>query len=471
MDKDKTDNLVNSVEQFAIENKEDKEEIIKLSKCKRWFLVFVFCFMLGSINVSNCVLSASVSQIKKEMNITNKQFGFFGTCNSIGCLLGSVGFSLLNKRVNNRFLILLMICIDMLCNLSIILKVSFYPVLCALRVIDGFCTEMLNLFGPCWAERVAMRKWKSLMMSFILPAFCLGDLMAYFINMKIDPINWTMGLRVEASIQLILFIIVSLFDGHYFSKDIKRIEDKPLFDSENEKENKRESLESKFIDKEIKKEKNEEEENKTKKPSICDVLKNIPFMGIILFKSNKYFISFSISYWYTDYLESALLITNKKEIFFSYLFSFILSYIVGMIAGGLILTCLGGYRGRLTVVIMFILYGGSFLFSLGLPIANNLIYFTFFGFMTVTFEAIAEDMCWSVAFGVLEKETVGYFTGIGDFIFLITSLVPAPYVFGVLRSLKDDARFAVKIVTWYALVGLFWLMIVFIFIHKTGHNK
>ena len=155
-------------------------------------------------------------------------------------------------------------------------------------------------------------------------------------------------------------------------------------------------------------------------------------------------------------------IIDKKQIFYSYLFSFILSYLVGMIAGGLLQTALGGYRGRLTVVIMFILYGFSFLFSLGIPSSSNIIYFTFFSFMTVSLEAISEDICWSVAFGVVPKEAIGFFTGIGDFIFLITSLVPGPYVFGVLQTILKDGRLAVRIVTCYALVGLLWLIIVFI---------
>ena len=79
-----------------------------------------------------------------------------------------------------------------------------------------------------------------------------------------------------------------------------------------------------------------------------------------------------------------------------------------MTLGGVIQTAIGGYKGRTTIVVIFIVYLIAFLFSLGIPLSNSVLYFTVFCTITITLIAVAEIMSWTVALGLHPKNTVHF---------------------------------------------------------------
>ena len=451
-----------------VENKQNlihKKEL-RLSKKVRWLIVVVICAISASVNTSNPILSAAVNQIKKEYNMTTKMFGLVGTFSSFGCLMGSIIFSVLIKSWNNRYLIIATLILDIFSLVLIIVPFRNYYLLLFSRFIDGICTEMGLLYAPYWAERFAIRKWKSMIMGLVVPSFCFGDLIGYYINSVTDSLNWRFGLKVEISLASLIIVVLLILSNDYFGSNIFRIEEKGI-ELENINKNEEITQERDSLFNDISNENSKESNtDKKKNPSILDVFKNIPFITMIFFKANKYFISFSISYWYVEYLEQTLHCTDKTAIFYSYLFSFILSYMFSMTLGGVIQTAIGGYKGRTTIVVIFIVYLIAFLFSLGIPLSNSVLYFTVFCTITITLIAVAEIMSWTVALAVAPKEYSSFYVGIGDCVHLLSSLIPAPFVFGFLLSYFGDGKKTIFCIICYAIVGLFLLIIAFFNIQK-----
>jgi len=54
----------------------------------------------GVMNIANGILSSASKEIKKSLNMSDAKFGSFGTANSLGRIISSTLFGMLNQKIS-----------------------------------------------------------------------------------------------------------------------------------------------------------------------------------------------------------------------------------------------------------------------------------------------------------------------------------------------------------------------------------
>ena len=75
----------------------------KLSRCYRLFLFFIVISVEGAMNISSGLLSSATKEIKKSLNMSDAKFGSFGTANSLGRIISSTLFGMLNQKISRKW--------------------------------------------------------------------------------------------------------------------------------------------------------------------------------------------------------------------------------------------------------------------------------------------------------------------------------------------------------------------------------
>lgn len=108
-------------------------------------------------NISSGILSSSSKGIKKQLNISDSEFGLFGYWNSNGRLVGSFAFLLIFYRINRKWLL----------TIGLILKASFlcgfffsnnFKILVFFRFMTGLLHMIPTIYLPTWIDQFGIFK-------------------------------------------------------------------------------------------------------------------------------------------------------------------------------------------------------------------------------------------------------------------------------------------------------------------------
>ena len=115
--------------------------------------------------------------------------------------------------------------------------------------------------------------------------------------------------------------------------------------------------------------------NQEKETIMKDILFNVPYILLGLYKGNRFFIYVAIQFWFTNYLQTTLSVTERHVIFLSYSITMILASFIGNIFGGIILGLIGGPNSKHSFLAMLILQFISVLFGFFSNNINSIFYF------------------------------------------------------------------------------------------------
>ena len=329
----------------------------KLSEILIWIIMLLLSIIILLMQISSEILSSCVIEIKQDLKTSDKEFGLFGTFNGSGFFLGSFAFTLMIERVNRKYLICTMTLINCITHFSFFFGLK-YPILLLSRFLSGFASLFPFLFFPMWIDKFAMKKWVNFMQAFAQFATKIGSILGYFFFLIFGGHQWKYGFLFE-SITVSFFVFFMLLTPFkYYDKNYK----KPDYIDENFPEKEEISLSFPI---------NQEQETVMK-----DIICNIPFILITLYKGNKIFINAAIYYWYPDYLQTTLMEKNSKIIFWSYSISIVISYIFGILLGGVIINFIGGTHSKHSYVTMTILQFISFIFGFSSSFTHSVLIFS-----------------------------------------------------------------------------------------------
>ena len=106
----------------------------RLSEKVIWLLMYILSTIHGLMVMVPGMLSSCIVEMKEEFELTDKQFGLFGSVNGFGSFIGSLAFTLVIEKNNHKCLISTMLLINCLCNIAFFFKMS-YAILLASRFI------------------------------------------------------------------------------------------------------------------------------------------------------------------------------------------------------------------------------------------------------------------------------------------------------------------------------------------------
>ena len=425
--------MEDSVEAVKI-NQKDSDK--KLSENIIWLLMYIISTIHGLMVIVPGMLSSCITEMKSEFNLNDKEFGMFGTVNGFGSLLGSLAFTLVIERINHKCLICTMLLINCLCHFAFFFKLE-YLILLMSRFICGFVCVFCFIYFPMWVDRFAMKKWINFMQTFVQVANTIGHLFGYFIFLLLGGKQWKYGFLIESlSISSLVFIMILIpfkyYDKNYINPE--NIQTK----TDNDKDN------------------NELQEKET---IIKDILCNIPYILVTLYRGNRLFIWVAINFWYSDYLQNSLLEKDPQVIFWSYSTTMVIASLIGNILGGVVINKIGGTKSKHIYVAMGVLQFICVVFGLCAPFSTSVLIFTILMSFYILINSAAGILSISASFAVMPKTLKGTATGIYSLVVNLIAFLPAPYAYAFIKNLFNDGTYIMIILMLYGLFGVFEIMI------------
>ena len=430
-----------------------------LNKKVRWFLMWDISIIHGLMCIAPGMLSSCITQMRKDLNLTDKEFGMFGTINGFGSLLGSLAFTLVIERVNHKILITSMLITNCICHFAFYYKMS-YSIMMFSRFLSGFVCVFCFIYYPMWVDKFGVKNWVNFMQTTVQVSNTLGYILGYLIFLLLGSKRWADGFLIESvSIGICVFFML-LIPFKFYDKN--------------------------YVDKEREEKPGETEvkvqgEDSGKKETIYnDIICNLPYILITLYRGNRFFIYVAICFWYADYIEFSLLEKDPKIIFWSYSITMVIASLIGNILGGVIINLVGGPKSKHLFVSMMALQFVSVLFGLFSPMKKSVLYFSILMSSYILINSASGIVTISASFAVMPKTLTGTATGIYSLVVNLIAFLPAPYAYAFIKDLVGSGSTVIFILMLYGLFGCFELLVADIymrvnkkFIHKAkfGFSK
>ena len=418
-----------------------------LSKDIIWVLMLVISLIHGLMCISQGILSSCVTDIKQELFLSDKNYGMFGTISGLGSLIGSLIFTLIIEHVSHKYLICTMLIINSISHLAFFFKVK-YSLLLFSRFISGFASVFCYIYFPMWVDEFGIREWINFMQTTVQVSNTIGHIFGYFFYYLLGSKFWKYGFLSETFSVCCLVLILVLIPDIYYDKD------------DTEKEN---SYNIVNADEEMKlKNENNDIQNRPKKEKSTigkDIICNIPYMLITLYRTNRLFIFVAIDFWFSDYLQNSLFVYEPYKIFLSYSFTIVSAPLLGLILGGIISNKIGGPKGKNSFKAMFYLQILSVIFGFLSNFPKNIIYFTLFMSLYMLLNSASGLISISASYAVIPKNLIGTATGIYSVVVNLAGFLPAPYAYAFLKNLFGCGGY---IIIFFMVYGLFGGLFLFI---------
>ena len=418
-----------------------------LSKDIIWVLMLVISLIHGLMCISQGILSSCVTDIKQELFLSDKNYGMFGTISGLGSLIGSLIFTLIIEHVSHKYLICTMLIINSISHFAFFFKVK-YSLLLFSRFISGFASVFCYIYFPMWVDEFGIREWINFMQTTVQVSNTIGHIFAYFFYYLLGSKFWKYGFLSETfSVCCLVLILVLIPDIYYDKDDTEKLNSYNIVNADEEMKLKNE---------------NNDIQNRPKKEKSTigkDIICNIPYMLITLYRTNRLFIFVAIDFWFSDYLQNSLFVYEPYKIFLSYSFTIVSAPLLGLILGGIISNKIGGPKGKNSFKAMFYLQILSVIFGFLSNFPKNIIYFTLFMSIYMLLNSASGLISISASYAVIPKNLIGTATGIYSVVVNLAGFLPAPYAYAFLKNLFGCGGY---IIIFFMVYGLFGGLFLFI---------
>ena len=445
-----------------------KKVDVILKRDIRWTIMIIYLLISIIISMDTGLFTSASTLIKETLKIDDKKFGLFGSCIHFGRIFGTIIFMFIFNIFNRKNLLIISFfinCISIFCftitDNIIILFIS--------RIINGFCTSFGIIYFPIWIDQFGIQNKKTLMMSLLQMAFPIGMILGYTTNTILGSKKWKITLLIE-TISLFIFNLFIIFipkkyyskklcfkqhfDGVEKIKQMKKIKIrkksnqaskltnnyKKKYSNDINESNNKNNIEinrnSLFSQNNLDNKKNDDIFSFKKK--IKFIITNKIYICTILYKSINQFILSGLTFWLTDYLENILEEKNSFQRLYIYIEAIVIGPIIGIAIGGFLGSMTGGYEKKNSVLAIFILQAISSLFSIFVPLVNNInlfsLYLTLFNlFMSSVIPVNTGLILWT-----LPKNLKGFGNGVGNLITTIIGKFPSPLLYGYIQYIFND---------------------------------
>ena len=347
-----------------MEIKTKKEEIIKkrrnvkLPRFKRLILFFIMVGLESIMNVSSGIFSSATKEIKRQLNLSDTKFGSFGTANSIGRVISSILFGIINKKVSRKWTTIIFVSFHSIFLFFFKLTMNGH-ILIIFRGLLGLTQTTPSVYVPVWINQFGLSNYKTIQITSLQLFQTLGKLLGQLINLIVGLDNWKEGFVLEGIILLILSFCLFLFSEDYFSRTLN-----PII-IENKKR-----ISCTVYGEEEKTTNN----NNNKKGNY--------FMDLFILLSDKLYVLCLISrcilhglntclhFWLSDFLRTVIN-EEKVKVTFYYSIICILGPLGGLLANSILKSVIGDYQSRKSSYPIVILQLIASIFSIFIGLMNS----------------------------------------------------------------------------------------------------
>ena len=444
-----------------------KKVDVILKRNIRWMIMIIYLLISIIISMDTGLFTSASTRIKETLEIDDTKFGLFGSFNHFGRIFGTILFMFIFNFFNRKNLLIISFfinCFSIFC-FTITDKII---ILFIARAVNGFCTSFGIIYFPIWIDQFGIQNKKTLMMSLLQMAFPIGMIIGYSINTILGSEKWKITLLVETISLFICNLSIIIIPKKYYSKKLcfkqhfdgiekirkmKRIRfrkkstqdlkinlmDKINYSNPNYKKNKENNdinRTSLFSENHLDKIKNDDIFSFKKK--IKYILSNKIFISTILYKSINQFILSGLTFWLTDYLENILNEKNSFQRLYVYIEAIVIGPIIGIAIGGFTGSLTGGYEKKNSVLAIFILQAISAVFSVFVPLVDNINFFALYLSLFNAFMSSVIPVNTGLILWTLPKNLKGFGNGVGNLITTILGKFPSPFLYGYIQHTFND---------------------------------
>lgn len=141
-----------------------------------------------------------------------------------------------------------------------------------------------------------------------------------------------------------------------------------------------------------------------------------------------------IQYWGSDYLECILLITNENQRLLSFSVVVLTSPTFGVLFGGMVISWIGGYESKHSLLICEMFSVGSVLCAIPVPLVSTLVMFSILLWGMLFFSGAIVALLYGIIITSLPKEYAGYANTFTVFFGNLIGYLPGPFFYEALKE-------------------------------------
>ena len=410
---------------------EEKKELrkVRLSRCYRWFLFSIMISIEGVMNVTNGLLSSATKEIKKDLNINDSKFGSFGTANSIGRILSSLIFSVINQRVSRKWTTIIGVGFHALFVFSFHLT-NNANILILARGLQGFTQMLPSIYIPVWIDQFGIRAYKTVQITSVQLSQTTGKCIGYFLNMFFGLENWKHGFLVEGIYELFCTVCCLVSSEDYFSRTLFR----PELSEEDEK-NKRISC---TIYEEIET-KNKKEENKGNFFSDLKILATHSlFLLSMLCRIILHGLNTCLHFWLADFIRNVILEKNQLKVTICYSIICFAGPAGGIIANAILKPIIGNYETRKSSWPLVVLQTIASCLGISIGFMGTTISVTYATILFLIFNSSALPLLQGILISGIDKNLRVTGFGIVNILTQLLTSGTTPLLYGIINDRYKD---------------------------------
>ena len=437
----------------------------------------IFTILFFSTICSHMTMSlfrASSQVIKKEIKLTDSQYGFFGSLYHLGKFIGTILLIFVINTQNRKrivisdlfFLSLLLSFFKFTTN-KFILMPSFFFI--------GIFVMAINIFVPIWIDQFCMIKLKTIFLTMIQFAKAFGLVLGFIINYIMKSENYKNQFLLNSISIMIFAILLSFFPILYFSSRVSILQEVKGNEELNfvltkSKTKKNEEIE---IDRDSNiitmfgiRTSNESTAGINFGSKICKIIFNkfffcCVFATMILLTSVT-----SFNFWIIEYIPSVLKISDEKYKLYTYLIITISGPLGGLITNIILSMILGQKENTYSPFLMFIIYLITVFAGNSITLIEN-------NYILFLISSSIIPMIQGICLSSVSISLKGISFTLYNLIVHLFGEVPSSYVYGYLqekyieenkgnKSEKNEKK-AMSIMMMYTILGVFFAFFIFIF--------
>ena len=431
-----------------------------LPRINRWLIYVLILIIVFFSQLDQSSINFSIKQFKRDLALTDEEYGLFSSFNYLGKIAGSFVFMFLFNLCNRKYLCIVIFFMYTVNFLTLVLALP-KPFLYVARTLIGFTNIFLFTYFPVWCDQYGIHKYKPLMITLIQVILPLGSLLGSTLS---SIFEWRFALIVELSMFAIAAVIVMCISSDYFSQNIysipkEELKERKANDNENEIDYDTVSLfrEGDFT-------KKEDEPNKeSKRGSYKILITSSSFILWVFARAITYAPNLVLTNFLHEYLEDALGVIDESKRLGIYTVTGLIGPSIGAFLGGVVCTLLGGYETIKSRLLVVVTYGIYAVCALVLTQINSVMYFAVvYGVMMFIFAANVPILT-----GIVLSSVPGSIrataSSVNSFMYNFLGQFPAPYVYELLGEYrKDDPRFSMRAVIAVSVVPAVLFVVVLV---------
>ena len=398
---------------------------VRLSRYYRLFLFFIMASIEGVMNIANGLLSSATKEVKKSLNMNDAKFGSFGTANSLGRIMSSTLFGMLNQKISRKwsttlgigFHAIFILCFHITNNANILIFV---------RGLHGFTQMPPSIYVPVWIDQYAIRSYRTVQLTTVQLSQTIGKCIGYLLNMYFGLEHWKKGFLVEAGYLIFCTICCLITSEDYFSMTLYR----PKL-SDEEVKNLR--ISCTIYEEQEKREKKEE-----KKRNFFDDLKILSghslYVLSVTCRCILHGINTCLHFWLADFLRTVIHEQDQLKITIYYSIICFAGPVGGMIANAVLKPLIISYESRKASWPLVILQLIASIFGISIGLMKTTLNVTIATILFLIFNSSALPIVQGILISCVDKELGATGFAIANILTQVLTSGTTPLLYGIIND-------------------------------------